>query len=81
MSELVLALRNGDPGSILDTGQQEELFLAQAPLSGTQRDVRTVQLLWDSHRGDAEPPEKRERETQISSGSGSSSRPLSWCLG
>lgn len=58
MSELVLTLGDGEPGTVLDARQQEELLPAEVPLFGAQREVGTAQFLWDSCRGHAQPPEK-----------------------
>lgn len=58
MSELVLTLGDGEPGTVLDARQQEELPPAEVPLFGAQREVGTAQLLWDSCGGHAQPPEK-----------------------
>lgn len=48
MSKLVLALSDGQSGSVLDAGQQEGFLPAQLPLSVAQREVGTVQLLQGS---------------------------------
>lgn len=58
VSELALTLGDGQPGSVLDAGQQEELLPAQVPLFVAKREVSTAQLLRDSRRGHAQPPEE-----------------------
>lgn len=58
VSELALTLGNGQPGSVLDAGQQEELLLAKVQLFEAQREVSTAQFLWDACRGHTQPPEE-----------------------
>lgn len=56
VSELALALGNGQPCTFLDAGQQEVLPATELTLLWLQREAGTAQLLGDAGRGHAQPP-------------------------
>lgn len=57
VSELAVTLGDGQPGPVLDAGQQVRLPPAQVALSVAEREVSAAQLLRDSRRGHTQPPE------------------------